>query len=853
VGTAASLLTQEFISKPTESLLGLSRFQIDPVLRPNSNPAARLTIGRQLARNLAFTYSTNVGSEQDRTALTEYTLTNRFSGIASYTQGGASTRGGNKDSDFTIGFRARKRFSLGFESSDPNPLRAATPPPRREREPLPHAEVSIEKPEGVKLSDKRLRELAPVAKEGFSQPLARLGERNLTNYLQEHGYFFATVRSRCQPIVCNGPNLTIFYDVEPGQRLDLQRIRLDGAEQINLGDVSGEFQTRTKSVVGSIPFLKNLPLVGGLAHGITSNDRLLHDREVVRRHLVDLGFRSARVEPRLAFSPESEGLTVIFKVEEGPRSTIADVMFRGNSLFTAAELRKAAPFKDHQAFSPALIRSGVTNIKQLYADRGYLDARVSTEVVDLPNDQARLIYSVEEGAKNVASEVVISGQTKTREDSIRRFLAFNAGDTLTPDLIRRTQRDLYATGAFREVTIRTESKPGDEDSARRVSIGVTEAKPLLFAYGLGYSTDDGPRGLAQVSNTNLFGRVNSASIRMRASRREQLAQFSYTDLRPFGTKWATTLSTFYDRNTNLQTIQRKQLVDGKVQTEDTRSYGINRLAAFIQTERKLSEQSSLRFRYSFENARLSNAQNIPIGEIGRNDRSIRSGSFSVGFTRDTRDSALTPTRGQLLSVEHSVAARIFGGNEAFNRFFGTYQAYKTFATSTPVIRDSTFALSARVGLAAPFRVPTTNTPDDQLLPISERFFAGGATTLRGFRFEQAGPQVILEATRPGELPALVPRGGNALTVFNFEFRYPLTRRVRLVPFYDVGNVFPLVRDIRFKDMSNTVGLGLRFNTPIGPVGVDYGYLLNPPSYVTQGNAILRPPHGVVHIRIGQSF
>src|SRR5262249_31408083 len=157
-------------------------------------------------------------------------------------------------------------------------------------------------------------------------------------------------------------------------------------------------------------------------------------------------------------------------------------------------------------------------------------------------------------------EVVISGLTKTREDSIRRFFAFGAGDTLTPDLIRRTQRDLYATGAFREVTIRTEANSGQDDSARRVSVGVTQAQPFLLLFGLGYCTDEGARGLAQVSNTNLFGRVNSASIRMRGSRREQLAQFSYTDLRPFGTKWATTLSTFYDRNTNLQTIQRKQLV-----------------------------------------------------------------------------------------------------------------------------------------------------------------------------------------------------------------------------------------------------------------------------------------------------
>src|SRR5262249_55454048 len=163
------------------------------------------------------------------------------------------------------------------------------------------------------------------------------------------------------PIVCNGPDLKVFYDVEPGQRLDLEQIRLEGTELISLGDVSGEFQTKAKSAVGSVPFLKNLPLVGGLARGITSNDRLLHDSEVVRRHMVDLGFQSARVESRLAFSPESENLTVIFNVEEGPRSTIADVMFRGNSVQAVDELRKAAPVKDNEAFSPTLIRSGATN------------------------------------------------------------------------------------------------------------------------------------------------------------------------------------------------------------------------------------------------------------------------------------------------------------------------------------------------------------------------------------------------------------------------------------------------------------------------------------------------------------
>jgi outer membrane protein insertion porin family len=680
-----------------------------------------------------------------------------------------------------------------------------------------------------------------------------LGERNLTNYLQEQGYFFATVSYRCEPADCSGPNPRVIYDVQPGQRHAIKKIRIEGTDRISLGDVRGQLQSQTASIFGRIPFLRKLPLIGGYARGITSDDRLQQDREVIRRRLVNQGFRSARVDSRLASEAESADMVVIFDVKEGPRSIISNVAIKGNAVITSSELRETVPINDDDPFSVTKLREGTQNIKKLYSDRGYLDATVDPDIMDLPDDRVRVVYNVTEGSRSVASEVLITGQTKTREDSIRRFLAFKPGDTLTPEVVRRTQRDLYATGAFSEVNIRTESVGGDDANARRVTVGVTEAKPLLFVYGTGYSTDDGPRGLVQLSNTNLFGRVNTASVRMRVSGREQFGQISYIDLRPFDTKWATTVSAYYDRNTDLQSIVRKQIVDGEVQDVDTESYGINRWVAFIQTERKLSEITSVRFRYNYEDSRLSNVENIPIEEIGRNDRPIRLGLVSAGFTHDTRDSVLNPTRGQLYSADYSIAARIFGGNESFNRFFGNYQYYRTLPQSTPLVRDSVIAAAARIGLADPFQVTATGTFDDKLLPISERFFAGGATTLRGFRFEQAGPQAVLEPRFPGELPALVAVGGNALTIFNFELRYPLTRRFRIVPFYDLGNVFPLVSDIRFGGMTNSVGLGLRINTPIGPVGIDYGFLLDPPSFVTTSGAVLRQPRGALHIRFGQSF
>jgi outer membrane protein insertion porin family len=466
-----------------------------------------------------------------------------------------------------------------------------------------------------------------------------------------------------------------------------------------------------------------------------------------------------------------------------------------------------------------------------------------------------LIYDVIEGARAVACCVEVTGQTITRTGSILRFLDFEPGDVLTPRLLRDAERDLYATGAFREVIVRSEPVAGADREARRVTVGVEEADPLSLFYLLGYSTDEGPRGTIQFTHSNLFERLILGSLRLRGSGEEQLAQLQLTDLRPWGKRWPTTFSTFYQRDSDLHPFVRRRLIDDNVEPGSRgQSFGINRYVGFIQTQRKLTDRTLIRFRYSFQNVKLFDLENIPEIEVTRNESALRLGLFSAGFTRETRDNILSPTRGQLISFDHSLAARQLGGNESFNKFFGEYQRYET----PSWFGGTTIAVAARLGLAGLYRV--TDRDDDGViseperrLPISERFFAGGATTLRGFRFEEAGPQGVLEPRNSNELPTLVPIGGDALVIFNFELRFPLSRRWRLVPFYDLGNVFRRVGDINYADMTNSVGLGLRFNTPIGPVGVDYGYLLDPPFFITASGATLRQPRSAFHIRIGQSF
>lgn len=877
-GAAASLLTSGLISKPTEQLLGLSRFQIDPILRPNSNPAARLTVGQQLSRNIYLSYSTNLGTDQDQTALAEYTLSNRFSTLATYTQGGSAARQGVQDGAFTIELRGRQRFSLGFQPTLPPVAGGGNSAARSTRPKFPAAQVTVEPVPKLKLNSKTLRDLLPVMTQGFSRSLARLGERRLNEYLQEQGYFFAEVRYRCEPVDCAGPNLEVAYDIEPNQIYDLKEIRIEGTRAVRLGDVEGELLTRTESVVGGIPFLKDLPLIGGTVRGLTSNSRLSSDENIIRARLVDLGFRNARVQARLAFKPDNDDLIVIFDVQEGVQAGIADIVLRGNAVFDAKELREAIPIRPGEAFSLTRARAGAQQIRRLYAERGYLESNATLQIADLPTaglnaDSVQLIYEVNEGERAVVSEIEINGLTKTGPGWVRRYLAFAGGDLLTPAKMAQTQRDLYATNAFREVTVRAEPVTGlpgnDEGSAHKVTINLTEAKPLLFVYGLGYSTDDGARGLIELANTNLGGTLDALSLRLRGSRREQFAQLSFTDLRPFGTRLPTTISMFYNRNANLfPAVRRRQILDGERQDiPNIEPFGLSRFAAFIQTERKLNPRTSLRLRYNLERAKLFNLDNVPEAEITRNERAIRLGMFSFGVTRDTRDNPLNSTRGQLISADYSLAANILGGNESFNKFFATYQSYKTFEPGNSMPANTTLAFSARIGLANAFRDADRNgdgqiSDSETRLPISERFFSGGATTLRGFRFETAGPQDVLfnpnQTTGTGQaflLPTLVPVGGDAQAVFNFELRYPLSRQLRLVPFYDLGNVFRRVSDFSWAGMTHTVGAGLRFNTPLGPVGVDYGFLLDPPAYAVPGvpGAVLRQPRGSIHIRFGQSF
>src|SRR5262249_18424004 len=161
-----------------------------------------------------------------------------------------------------------------------------------------------------------------------SRSLMRLGERRLKKHLQGNGYFFAGGKARCEPENFAGENLRVFYDLEPGAIYDLKEIRIEGTDLIKLKEIAEDMQSQLAGADGSVPFVKSLPMVGGYARGLTSGDRLNSDEEMIRRKLVDMGYRGARVKSRLAFKADNDDLIVVFDVDAGNQSEIADVGLR---------------------------------------------------------------------------------------------------------------------------------------------------------------------------------------------------------------------------------------------------------------------------------------------------------------------------------------------------------------------------------------------------------------------------------------------------------------------------------------------------------------------------------------------
>ncbi len=669
---------------------------------------------------------------------------------------------------------------------------------------------------GAKLSRRNLQKLIPIYEEdAVDQDLIDEGESNLKAYFQKKGYFDATTDSRMDR---QGDVVSVVYEVSLGAKHQLKGIYFDGNQNVSDRELKSHVLLKKASLFSNGSYSEQL-----VKNSVAALTQLYKDQ----------GFQNVAIEPKVEnFDPEVD---VTFLIKEGVQDRVASLQITGNTTQSDAALTTKRPLRlqPGQIYSPKLLEADRNRLLAAYLDLGYLNARVRSAASPTADDphKVNVTYTIEEGPGANISEVVLLGANHTKPKFVRKIASgIQAGRPLSEGKFLQSESDLYGLGIFdwasikplrpivdqtqEEVLIKVHEAPfnsmdiggGIEIIPRDGNLPVnTVAVPGIPPVSLGnkftvsQKSYVGPRFLFDFSRHNLRGRAETATIGTVLSRLDQRVFFTYADPHFNGSSWSALLSLSGERTT-----------ENPIYTAD-----LGR--ASIQAEKALNAKHTKRFvaRYSFQRTDLYNLL-IP-GLVLPQDQHVRLSTFDGQYIRDTRDKPLDAHKGVYQTLDFSVTSKALGSSANFVRFLGQTSFY------VPVKPWLVWATNFRLGLAEPF--------GNSDVPLSERFFSGGADSLRGFPINGAGPQrpvaVCTDPTNPATCVLIaVPVGGNMLFIVNSEARFPIPLKQGLggAIFYDGGNVYSNINFHQFTgDFTHSVGIGLRYQTPVGPVRFDVGY------------------------------
>ncbi len=593
---------------------------------------------------------------------------------------------------------------------------------------------------------------------------------------REAGYAFAKVSGSLGPAA--DPR-QIRFAVTEGPRVIVESISFSGNQAFPATRLQEQMETR---------------LPGLFARGVFRQDVLDRDLRVLTAFYRAQGYPDVVLGPAdVQFFEDRRGARILIPITEGPRLSVGTITVEGATLFPAREVLTALPFKTGDPWTNEREAEARRSIARLYAQRGYLGAQITFEAIR-QGDRSDVVIRISEGAQTRVGRILISGLISTKEYVVRRELPFAPGDPFNPEASADAERRLAGLGIFDRVQIGPLQPPPAPFAD--IVITVREGRPWRVEFGGGYSTSDGWRVTLEGGNDNLFGTGQSASIRQRVGQHGDRTDLTYRYPWLFGTPLRGDLSGFQEYH--------DQHIFGYKQQQEGFAAGIERTLLPVPFKDLYRLRLGLRYQlawirnYDVSPSLEAQATNpiVPGSEIVA--------KITPAVTADYRDNVLDPKNGSFHTLSLDLAGPYLGSQASF---FKTSMETKWFFGGP---FQTTVALDARLGLATPYG--SSNS-----LPTTERFYAGGSTTIRGYPQNKVGP---LDSNGN-------PLGGNALVIGNVEWRFPIWRWLGGVAFLDTGTVGPEVGNLSLSGFKTGVGGGLRITTPIGPVRFDAGYALNP--------------------------
>ncbi|HEX5473704.1 MAG TPA: POTRA domain-containing protein [Vicinamibacterales bacterium] len=693
---------------------------------------------------------------------------------------------------------------------------------------------------GDSLPKEKRADLVPVEREGsIDQDLLEDSTRRIAASLQQQGYWKAAATYREQE---TDGHMTIVFDVHRGPQYHVAGAGVS---------ITGNAAVPADTLRALVKLPAGEPFIASrLDDGVNAITGLYQTR----------GFAQVQVHP--AANELSPGIVQpVITIVEGPRTLVQSVTVTGNHVIATPQLLGALKIRAGEPYYAPTVAADRETLRLEYLNRGYESAEVTVHpTFSTDGTRADVPFAVVEGPQTIVDHILIVGNTRTDAAVIERELRLKSGQPLGLDDLIESQRRLSALGLFRRVRI-TPLTHGPAER-RDVLITVEEAQRTTVSYGGGGEIDRrllatgpngeaqehfefAPRGFFDIDRRNLGGKNRSIGLSTRLSLRPKDAPdtsnpgatgFGFAEYRVVGTYREPRV---FGENSDFT-------VTAAVEQGVRTSFNFARKGVNAELTRRLGSLVRANFRYSFGTTRTFD-EHLRLDEQVAIDRlfpQVRLSTVSVGLARDARDDLLEPHAGTLLSADSEIAGRAMGSQVGFAKVF-----LQSFWYHPVGARNVVFATGARLGLATGFP-RETQTIDEHGgvttsvlhdIPASERFFAGGDTTIRGFALDTVGTPATIS-------PQGFPIGGNAMLVLNAELRVPIWRELGGAVFVDGGNVFDRVSNFDLGELRGATGFGLRYKSPLGPIRVDLGFKMARREIAGQ-----LEPRTAWHFSIGQAF
>ncbi len=646
------------------------------------------------------------------------------------------------------------------------------------------SEITIEGSRQIK-SDQIKKEMLSVLGDFVDQKRVRDDVESVKRLYEKKGFSGAKIDSQ--------------LDVDPETNQAILRILIDEGQKVRVKDIkvvgnaslkSGEIIKRLKT--------KKMTFWGWFQSGYLKEEELIEDVERAKAYYDENGFSDAEITTEIQPLDDGGGVVLIIHVNEGKKYIVGTITLNGNSILTEADILKVLLMTTDKPFSRRGLRLDVANIQDLYFEKGYLSAQILSEsLYNESTDRVDVNYAITENELTYVDQVRVQGNAKTKDIVIRRELRAYPGESFSGAKLKRSKERLYNLGFFEDVRFDTE--PGSVPNSRDLVVTVKETKTGEFSFGGGYSSIDNIIGFVQIRQKNFdwqntktwTGAGQDFGLRFEIGSVRQNAELSFTEPWVFGYPYSFGFDVYkrdFDRSGS----------SGYFFDQEKTGFDLRLGKEFTDFDKGLLV-------YRLEEVKISDIREDASAALRAEEGTNVTSSLALTLTHDERDNIYNPTRGYMVSGTGEVAGGPFAGDRDFYKLTGVASKYfKHFD-------QNVMELKIRGGLADAYS-------DSPNVPIYERFFLGGANTVRGYRERRIGPR---------DEQNKEPIGGESYWVFNVEETFPIFPDIiKGAVFFDTGNVHEKLEDFGSGNIFSGVGAGVRIKTPIGPVKLDAGYPLD---------------------------